>query len=73
MSQIDIPSEILAMPVADRIELVARIWDSIADDAATNLSDEHRNILEQRLAEHRKKPDAGVSWEALKTSLRDEQ
>ena len=73
MSQIEIPTEILAMPVADRIELVAKIWDSIAEDAATGLSPEHRGILEQRLAAHRNDPDEGTSWEKLKQDLRGEQ
>lgn len=31
MSQIEVPPDILALSVADRIELVAKIWDSIED------------------------------------------
>ncbi len=60
MSQADLPPEILAMPVAERVELVAKIWDSITDDSV-GLSAEHRQILEQRLAEHRDNPQAGTS------------
>lgn len=70
MSQADIRADILAMPVADRIELVAKIWDSIADDAAIGLSGDHRKVLEQRLADHQKSPVQGTSWEALKKQLR---
>ena len=73
MSQIEIPSEILAMPVADRIELVAKIWDSIAEDVNIGLSAEHRAILEQRLAAHRENPDEGTSWNELKKDLRVDQ
>ena len=73
MSQIQIPSEILAMTVGDRIELVAKIWDSIAEDAVTGLSPEHRVVLEQRLAAHRNDPDEGTSWEELKQDLRGKQ
>ena len=73
MSQIEIPSEILSMSVADRIELVAKIWDSISEEAAVGLSDQHRRILEQRLADHRKNPDEGTSWQQLKSDLRGDQ
>ncbi len=73
MSQADIPADILAMPVADRIELVSKIWDSIADDAAIGLSDDHREILEQRLADHQRSPEQGTSWETLKKQLRGNQ
>ena len=70
MSQADLPPDILALPVAERLELVAKIWDSIADDAI-GLSEEHRRILERRLAEHRENPQAGVSWEDVKRNLRE--
>ncbi len=71
MSQSNIPSEILALPIAERVELVAKIWDSIAEDAAIGLTDDDRKILEQRLADHQKQPLQGVSWEALKKELQD--
>lgn len=71
MSQADLPPDILALPIADRVELVARIWDSIAEDAAIGLSDEDRRILEQRLAEHQQNPDQGISWQTLKKQLRN--
>lgn len=69
MSQADIPAEILALPIADRVELVAKIWDSIAEDAAIGLTGEDRKILDERLADHQKHPEQGVSWEALKMKL----
>ncbi len=72
MSQADIPADILALPVADRIELVARIWDSISDDAAIEMSDEHRQILEERLLAHKKQPNSGTPWEEVKKELRGE-
>ena len=73
MSQIEIPTEILAMPVADRIELVGKIWDSIAEDARIGLTAEHRAILEQRLAAHRENSDDGISWDELKKELRNDK
>ena len=73
MSQADIPPDILALPIAERVELVAKIWDSIAEDAAIGLTVEDRKILDQRLADHQQHPEQGVSWEALKKELRDGQ
>ena len=73
MSQMNIPADILALPIAQRVELVAKIWDSIAEDAAIALTDEDRKILDQRLADHKKNPDQGKTWEALKKELRDSQ
>ena len=73
MSQANIPPDILALPIAERVELVAKIWDSIADEAAIGLTDDDRKILDQRLADHQKHPDQGMSWEALKKELRDGQ
>ncbi len=68
MSQIEVPADILALPVADRIELVSKIWDTISDDAAMN--DEHQRIFEERLAEYRANPAGGISWDDLKAKLR---
>ena len=73
MSQANIPPDILALPIAERVELVAKIWDSIADEAAIGLTDGDRKILDQRLADHQKHADQGISWEALKKELRDGQ
>lgn len=68
MSQIEVPADILALPVADRIELIAKIWDTIDNDAAMN--DEHQRILEKRLAEYKANPTGGISWDDLKAKLR---
>lgn len=69
MSIVDIPPEILALSVPDRIAMVAKIWDSITDESDLELSDEHKKILAERLAEHRKNPQEGQSWEEVKVQL----
>lgn len=71
MSQADIPANILALPVADRIELATKIWDSIGD--AEVLNDEHRRILDERLAEYRANPVGGITWDELKAKLRGDK
>lgn len=69
MSHANLPPDLLALPIAERVELVARIWDSIAEDAAIGLTEANRLILEQRLSAHQKDPNQGVSWETFKGQL----
>jgi putative addiction module component (TIGR02574 family) len=65
-------SDILKLSVAERIQLVEDIWDSIAaDPAALPLTDAEREELDRRLAAHAQDPDAGVSWTELKRKVRE--
>jgi putative addiction module component (TIGR02574 family) len=68
VSQSNLPPDILALPVAERIELAAKIWDSIENDEVIDA--EHRGILEKRLAEYRANPSTGIEFDELKSKLR---
>jgi putative addiction module component (TIGR02574 family) len=64
-------SDILEMSVAERIQLVEDIWDSIAAvPEALSLTDTQREELDRRLAAHAQSPEAGVPWDELKERLR---
>lgn len=65
---IAIPPEILALPAVQRMELAALIWDSVLP-AEVELSDEHRRILDERLARHRANPTEGRTWDEVKADL----
>jgi len=69
MSSVDI-QEILKLSVAERIELVEAIWDSIAD-APENLpvTAAQKRELDRRLAEYQKNPGAGRTWGEIRDSL----
>jgi putative addiction module component (TIGR02574 family) len=57
MSDTDL-AEILKLPVEERMRLVELIWESLAaDPAALPLSDAHRAVLDERLAEHERTSD----------------
>ena len=57
MSDADV-AEILKLPVEERMRLVELIWESFAaDPSALPLSDAHRAVLDERLAEHERNPD----------------
>lgn len=64
-------SDILELPVAERISLVEDLWDSIsAVPEAVTLTDAQRDELDRRLAAYHQDPDAGAPWEEIKTRLR---
>lgn len=67
----DLASEINAMSVPDRIQLVEQIWDSIANEQANvPLTDPQRAELDRRLADYELHPDEGDSWDNVKNRIR---
>lgn len=57
MSDADV-AEILKLPVEERMRLVELIWESLAaDPTALPLGDAHREVIDERLAEHERNPD----------------
>ena len=70
MNQISI-ADILELPVQERIQLVEVIWESIAAfPHAIEVSPELKIELEARLADFEKDPEAGYSWDQVKTHLK---
>ncbi len=65
-------SDILELPVQERIRLVELIGDSIAAvPEAVEISPALKAELEARLAEFEANPDAGYSWDQVKLRLKD--
>jgi putative addiction module component (TIGR02574 family) len=57
-------SDILSLPIGERIRLVEEIWDSIARESeALPLTDEQKAELDRRLEELEADPSSGVPWE----------
>jgi putative addiction module component (TIGR02574 family) len=64
-------AEILELPVQERIRLVELIWDSIAAvPEAVEITPEQKAELANRLREFEADPEAGYSWEQVKSLLR---
>jgi putative addiction module component (TIGR02574 family) len=62
--------EILKLSVAERIQLVEDIWDSIAaEPEALSLSEEQRQELDRRLADQEANPGIGRPWAEVKARL----
>jgi putative addiction module component (TIGR02574 family) len=54
------------LTVAERIELVAAIWDSIAADVErAGLTEAQKREIDRRLAAHRANPQAAIPWEQV--------
>jgi len=70
MTESSLPPEIRDLPICDRIDLVARIWDSIVEDRGEiELTEAQRAELDRRLAAHEASPDRGAPWEDVKKRL----
>jgi putative addiction module component (TIGR02574 family) len=60
------------LSIAERLQLVEDLWDSIAQDANAEslpVTDQEKALLDERLAELERDPDAGASWEEVKARI----
>ena len=63
-------AEIRALSVAERLQLIEEIWDSLEDE--TNdlpMPDWHREALDKRLEAHARDPVAARPWEEVKADI----
>lgn len=65
-------TDILELPVQERIQLVELIWDSVAAvPEAVEVSPELKAELELRMIEFERNPESGYSWDQVKSRLKD--
>jgi putative addiction module component (TIGR02574 family) len=66
-------AELLKLDVATRLELIEELWESIASDpvAASQLpvTEVERDLLDQRLREHREDPTAARPWAEVRAEI----
>lgn len=66
-------ADLLKLDVAERLELIEELWDSIASDpdgaARLPLTSEERALLDDRLREHKANPDAGRAWAEVRADV----
>jgi putative addiction module component (TIGR02574 family) len=63
-------SEILKLPLAERILAVEAIWDSIAaENKAYPLTEDELQVLEERWEEYKKNPAGAKTWEDAKANI----
>jgi putative addiction module component (TIGR02574 family) len=62
--------DILNLTVAERIELIGDIWDTMAEaPEAVALTDAQKAELDKRLDAHRKDPAAGAPWPVVRDRI----
>lgn len=65
-------TDILELPVQERIQLVELIWDSVAaTPESVAASPELKDELQRRLCEFESDPASGYSWDQVKSHLAD--
>ena len=63
-------SDILELSVAERLQLVEEIWDSIAEvPEALELTETQKIELDSRLDEYRKDPSIAIPWDVVKARI----
>jgi putative addiction module component (TIGR02574 family) len=70
MQKDSLVSEILELSVDERIKLVGDLWDSIAEiPDAVKLTEEEKEILNERIKAYHENPDAGSPWNVIKQKI----
>ena len=62
------------LSIPERLQLVEDIWDSIAEDAdgaSLPVPEEHKALLDKRLAEAEADPAGGSRWDEVRARLYD--
>jgi putative addiction module component (TIGR02574 family) len=63
-------SDLLELPIEERLRLVEMLWDSIADfPEAIPLTDAQKRELDRRLEDLAKHPGAGSPWSEVKARI----
>jgi len=63
-------AELKQLPLAERLQLVEDLWDTIADESsAITLSAEQRAELDSRLDALEANPTTGTPWDAVRRGI----
>jgi putative addiction module component (TIGR02574 family) len=63
-------ADLLHLSVAERIQLVEDLWNSIAAEAdGLPLTEAQRQEIDRRLAEHARDPQSAIPWEEVRVRL----
>ena len=66
----NLTEEAKKLSIAERIDLVEAIWDSIAEDnGCLELSEAQKQELDRRLEAFRANPSRGRTWEKIKSEF----
>ena len=57
------------LSIAERLELISAIWDTLPDSVDEPIPEWHKEELDRRLADDAKNPSSRISWEEVKARL----
>lgn len=71
MSKSEILTELTKLNPAERREVLSKLLELEGEDwlDASDLTDEERRIIEERLEAHKKNPDAAIPWDNIEAEL----
>jgi putative addiction module component (TIGR02574 family) len=62
--------ELRSLPVAERIQIVEDLWDSIAEDSGgLQLNEAQKRELDRRLDDFEANPSAGAPWDQVRSAM----
>ncbi len=65
--------DILKLSIPERILMVEAIWDSIATgENEVILTEETKQLLDERIEDHKKNPKEGASWSEVKARIKSQ-
>jgi putative addiction module component (TIGR02574 family) len=63
-------ADVLALPLADRLELFEHLRDNLRNEPDLDpLTDEQKRILDERLDDYEANPDEGSTWEEVEARI----
>jgi putative addiction module component (TIGR02574 family) len=69
MTKADLTQRALELPLDEQLDLAQTLWEHASPSADYTLSDDLKDLLEARLLEARRNPEAGIPWEEVKARL----
>jgi putative addiction module component (TIGR02574 family) len=60
--------EIFNLTAEERLQLIESLWDSLSP-AEVPVPEWHKQLIDQRLDDHRRNPEDSSSWEELRDEL----
>ena len=64
---------IRSLSVAERIQLVGEIWDSIAEDETPDLTEYEKEVLNERMQTFDAAVERGMTWEEIVDRVKSEK
>ena len=61
------------LSVAERIQLVGEIWDSIAEEKTPGLTEYEKEVLDERMRTFDSALERGITWEEILERVKSEK